>query len=390
MSPWALAAGWYHAALLAALPWVAAFQSAWAPLVVALLVIVRPPALRARRFEPWTSAVVAASAVAFLVVLGGWAVAGGWLILSVAVAGVVLGIPGGRSGRPDAGDVALVVGWATAIAVRPSLMELDHGGWLAPLVLVLAARGISTRLHRRPGRRGDEPLPPSRSVRGTLSLRSAVAADGEGNPRTVPLDLELRAGDSLALLCDDPSDREALAELLAVRRAPLAGEVAVDGASVAPGDRVVAVVAPGERFVPGDLAANLAGLCHEELDRSQMAAITEACALSEVADALGDEPLRRDGSPLSAHHRLLLLAGRVIPSSYRLLVVVDPMPWVNSVRGELWRGAVVRASVGRTSVWITADRELAGRADTLLQVRQGALRRPLAPLARESGSDTMQ
>jgi hypothetical protein len=50
------------------------------------------------------------------------------------------------------------------------------------------------------------------------------------------------------------------------------------------------------------------------------------------------------------------------------------MPWVNPVRGELWRAAVVRASVGRTSIWITPDRELAERATQRMVLRNGALR----------------
>ena len=94
-------------------------------------------------------------------------------------------------------------------------------------------------------------------------------------------------------------------------------------------------------------------------------------------EALGDRAIERDGSPLTPFHRLLVLVARVIPSSYRVVVVVDPMPWVNAVRGEVWRTAVVRASVGRTSIWLTPDRELAERADLGLEYRHGALRTPL-------------
>jgi len=78
---------------------------------------------------------------------------------------------------------------------------------------------------------------------------------------------------------------------------------------------------------------------------------------------------------LSSFHRLLVLTARVVTSSYRVVVVVDPMPWVNAVRREIWRKAVVRASVGRTAVWITADRELASRAVHVMELRHGALRR---------------
>jgi ABC-type multidrug transport system fused ATPase/permease subunit len=105
-----------------------------------------------------------------------------------------------------------------------------------------------------------------------------------------------------------------------------------------------------------------------------MMAVKEACALDEVAAALGDAMIATDGAPLETVHRLLLLAARVIPSHYRVVVVVDPMPWVNAVTGQRWRSAVVRASVGRTAVWITSDRELASRADRVVQFRGSALR----------------
>ena len=66
--------------------------------------------------------------------------------------------------------------------------------------------------------------------------------------------------------------------------------------------------------------------------------------------------------------------GAVADEGGQWSVVLDAMPWVNAVRGELWRSAVVRASVGRTAVWITADRELAARADRTVVLRGGSLR----------------
>jgi hypothetical protein len=130
---------------------------------------------------------------------------------------------------------------------------------------------------------------------------------------------------------------------------------------------------------------NLAAFCDEPLERGAIAGLREACSLDEVIEALGDRPLDADGGPLSPYHRLLVLAARVIPSSYHVVVVVDPMPWVNAVRGELWRAAVVRASVGRTAVWLTPDRDLASRASHVVEYRQGALRRAESPANEELG-----
>jgi ABC-type transport system involved in cytochrome bd biosynthesis fused ATPase/permease subunit len=262
--------------------------------------------------------------------------------------------------------------------MAPRLVAFDEGGWLAPALLLLAAQ----RLARSVGAEETgvaAPGPPTREVRGTVSLDRVVLADHDGLPRSVPLDLELRAGDSLAVLCDAPDEAGALAAVLSGRAAPHAGEIMLDGSPLESGLRLVAVVAPGEAFVAGDVVRNLAALCDGPLERGAVAGLYEACSLNEVVEALGDRPLGEDGSPLSPYHRLLVLAARVIPSSYHVVVVVDPMPWVNAVRGELWRSAVVRASVGRTAIWLTPDRDLASRASQVVEFRQGALRRAQGP-----------
>ena len=132
------------------------------------------------------------------------------------------------------------------------------------------------------------------------------------------------------------------------------------------------MVALGEPFVPGGLAENLSALCEGPVDETRITAATEACALDEVTAALDRG---EGGEALPVLHRMLLLAARVLVSPYRIVLVVDPAPWVNTVVGEIWRRAVVRASVGRTALWITSDRELAVRADRLVVFRAGVLAR---------------
>ena len=240
-------------------------------------------------------------------------------------------------------------------------MAFDLGGWLAPALLLYAAQRLARSGASLPKSRCSGA--PDREVRGTLSLNAVVVAGPDNLPRSIPLELELRAGDSLAILCDAPDDAAILADVLAGRRAPRFGER--DGRRTLHCGSATGwwpLVAPGEPFVPGGLNGNLAVLTDRPLDRAAVAAVRDACSLTEVAEALGDRPLAIDGEPLTAYHKMLVLVARVIPSPFRLLVVVDPMPWVNAVRGELWRTAVVRASVGRTSIWITPDRDLAGRA----------------------------
>ena len=91
--------------------------------------------------------------------------------------------------RPDAADY-LAVGWGGVVfALSPQLVAFDHGGWLAPAVLLYAAQ----RLARSGANAAESTLPgtPSREVRGTLSLNSVVVAGPDSLPRSIPLELEL-------------------------------------------------------------------------------------------------------------------------------------------------------------------------------------------------------
>lgn len=368
------AAGWYHAALLVVLPWVAATRPQWAPAVAAAVLVGHLLGARSSRTDPWPWCVVVASSLLFLAGFGTWSTGLGWLILAFVTAGLEWwGVTGGGRWRHTSGLVA-TVGWAVAFATAPDLLATSNGGWIAPATLLFATRRLVSSVVGRRSGRGSFLQPPSREVRGTLSLRSVVVAGADGLPHTVPMDLELRAGQSLAVLCNSPREGWILAQTLSGRTKPVAGDVAVDGSSLRSGDLLVAVVAPGEAFLEGDLELNLAALCDEFPDRETVAATIEACGLDEAIDTLGDNGMAADGAPLSAIHRLQVAAARVIPSSYRMMVVVDPALWVNPVHGEIWRSTVVRASLGRTAVWFTADRELAGRADRVLAFRSGGLR----------------
>jgi len=371
--PWAVVAGWFHGVLLAVLPWVAGWRPELALVIVAAAVMSFRPVDRTRAAEPWSSTAVALSSLVFLGIRGGWEVATGWLLLAALATLVVRLLPRRAGRRPDVADCLAVGGWGGVFALAPRLVDTTSGGWLAPALFLFSTQRLA-RATAGVVPVPEAPGPPSRGVRGTVSLDGVVLPGPDGLPRSVPLDLELRAGDSLAILCDAPDEAGALAAVLSGRQPPHTGEMTIDGSPVTTGSRLVAVVAPGEAFIDGTFIDNLAALSEAPLDRGEIAAVREACSLNEVTEVLGDRSLAQDGSPLSPYHRLLVIAARVIPSSYHVVVVVDPMPWVNAVRGELWRSAVVRASVGRTAIWLTADRDLASRASHLLEYRQGALR----------------
>ncbi len=372
--------GWFHAAAVIALPWVWVFRPAWVAAVAVLIVAVHRAAVESKEGEPWRSSAVTFSAFLALVVGGGWAVAGGWVVVALAIAVCVWSFPKNAGwGRPDVIDVAAGAALAGAFAMQPELLLPRHGGWVAPIILILGARRLATcvsQASRRPSV-ADTLRAPTRDVRGTLSFSGAVAGS-DGLPRTIPLELEIRAGVSLAILCDDGVESRDMADALTGRRAPVDGQYCIDGVPPDADDRLVAVVSLAEPFLAGGLGESVAALCDAPLNSDQKAAVWEACALSDVEEALMGAPIREDGRPLDPHHRLMVQLARVAVSHYRLLVVVDPMVSVNPVRSELWKAGVVRASVGRTAVWVTPDRELAQRAERVMVLRHGTLR-PFEP-----------
>jgi ABC-type transport system involved in cytochrome bd biosynthesis fused ATPase/permease subunit len=317
--------------------------------------------------------VVVSSAI-FILAMAGWRGSVWlWVFLGVVVA-VTARSTGQRDGhRPDAADGMAMLGWALPFAVEPGLLAHEAGGWMAPALIVMTARQLGSITMSTSRTVPAEIGPPLREVRGTLSLRLVVPSAG-GLPATVPIDLDLRAGESLAILCDDQVLAQSLADVLSGRVRPHSGEVLVDGAELRPGERLVSVIAPGEGFVPGSLDGNLAVSRDDEPDRATIHAARDACGLSGVIDELDGRPLAADGSPLSPFHRSLVLAARALVSHCRILVVVDGSLWIDARSKAIWRAAVVRASVGRTAIWITDDAELADRADHVHDLVDGAMR----------------
>ncbi len=367
--------GWYHAVAAALIPWSAVVRPQWAGVPLVLALIAHRAAMRSREGEPWRSTIILVSAAGALVFSGGWAFAGMWVLAAVGVAIAAVVLPNGVGGlRPDLLDVAAGTAVAVVAGINPESFG-SGGGWAAAAILLLAARrtaGVVVRERRIASGRlrfG----PPDREARGTVGLSGTVAAS-DGLPRTAPLELEVRSGSSLAILSDDGVESGDLFQTLTGRRPPLEGQFCIDGVPLESDAALVAAVAPGEVFLEGSLWDNVGALGDTPLDGDRKLAVRDACALGEIEDFLGDRVLGSDGSPLDPHHRLMVQLARVLVSSYRVIVVLDPMVWVNPVRGELWRAAVVRASVGRTAIWITPDRELASRAERTVVLRHGTLK----------------
>lgn len=361
--------GWSSALLLAAVPWVGWFAAVAVPLVGVAALLVTPPWRIRLGVDPWAGGLEALSGLAAVAVAAGWRVAAAWLA-TAAVVGLLAAFEGaGPRRREVAGRLALGA-WALSFVFWPEQLT-GVMVWVGGGVLLVGIRRAGLAYNWARTRQKKAVLgPPSRHVRGELELRDLVGASPSGLAATRPVSLKLEPGQSAALLLERVSATGPIVEAIRGLRAPAEGTVLIDGRVVEREERLVAVVAPGEPMLPGGVEENLAALCGAPVPESQHVAACEACSLGEVSTTIAEDG--QDEGLLSLHG-LLLQAARVMVSHYRIVVVLDPSPWVNTVRGEIWRRAVVRASVGRTALWMTSDRELAGRADRVFVMKAGAI-----------------
>lgn len=362
---------WIFSLGLAGLPIVVLYAARWAPLLILILLPLHRMAHTSRAGEPLRSFVICVSSIAVIILSRGW-LAGGLSVLGFCAVGASAwlgaGWPGGR--RPDAPDFLLIGLITLDLTLHPS--RVNSLAWVPLLIGGFAARR-AFRILLKGRRRETELGPPSREIRGTLSF-SGILLGQDGLPRSSYLDLELRAGSSLALLCDSIEEAALLGEHLSGRQQSDGVQLCLDGEPPGPADKLCAYISRGERYYPGSLDANLGVFLDEDLGPGPRSGIWQACSLDEVAIELDGATMNSDGSPLSHFHRMLVQAARIIPSTYRVLIAVDPMPWVNAVRGGLWRAALLRACLGRTSIVLTADRELAACMDRVMYFRHGSLR----------------
>ncbi len=365
---------WVATVLMSSLPWLIVWRPQFVPAAAAVAIVIEAPWKILGHHAPSRASVMVLAAAAAIVATAGWRVLGAWLVLGGATWAAGFSLGRGTRPRPDFADVLMMAGWGGAFVVFPRILVSTSGGWVAPLVLLLGARRLGTLVAAGRVEVARLPAPPGNEIRGDLFLEGAVLAGRDGLRASLPIDLTVEPGESISILCDDPVEAGALARMFAGRSSPADGDILAGGHPIAEVAGAVALIAPGESFVPGSLDENVSAMCAAPLSRGERAAVEEACSLGDVRRLLEGRTIAADGAPLSRFHRMLILAARVIPSHDSIVVVEDPQPWVNSIRGEIWRSAVVRASVGRTSIWITPDRQLAARADRHFHWRQATLR----------------
>ncbi|MCA1188854.1 MULTISPECIES: ABC transporter ATP-binding protein [unclassified Saccharopolyspora] len=267
------------------------------------------------------------------------------------------------AGRLTVGEVLAALGYATAGmgVVRQSAL----------FTALSRARSCAQRLaevHRvAPEPAGSRVLP---SGPGELRVRGAVVRgvlDG--------IDLVVPAGTIVAVVGRSGAGKSTLAEVLAGLRPPDRGQVLLDGVPTAELDPAAAHV--GVAFArPVLLGTTVATAVSYGAVEADVAAACRAAQVHDLVTRLPDGYLTPLAEvPLSGGEAQRLGLARALARTPRLLVLDDATASLDAITEDRVERAITTALPGRTRVVITHRAGTAGRADLVVWLDEGRIRR---------------
>ncbi len=194
------------------------------------------------------------------------------------------------------------------------------------------------------------------------------------------LDLSLRPGELVGVLCYDPRDADALLTVVAGRAAEHSGRVLVGGTEVEELDidlvrRSVLVEQHDTDLFEGTLRTNLLAASG---DPARLDQVVAAAAATDVVEAYVDgldHPLADRGRTLSGGQRQRLGLARALLAEPPVLVLHDPSTAVDAVTEELLAEglAEVRGVPGVATLVLTSSPALLGKMHRVLVVSDGVV-----------------
>ncbi|PRX45514.1 putative ABC transport system ATP-binding protein [Prauserella shujinwangii] len=192
------------------------------------------------------------------------------------------------------------------------------------------------------------------------------------------VNLEVRPGELLGVVCPDPADAVHLLECLAREADPGAGSVELDGVPLPELDldelrSAVLVAAHDADLFEGTLLDNvLAGTRGSTVEPALAAA-----AADEVAGTLPegvDTMVAERGRSLSGGQRQRVALARALAADPAVLAVHDPTTAVDAVTEARIAGALREVRRGRTTMAVTTSPALLAAADRVVVLDEGTVR----------------
>ncbi|MFT4195198.1 lipid A export permease/ATP-binding protein MsbA [Ottowia sp.] len=231
-----------------------------------------------------------------------------------------------------------------------------------------------------PGAEVDSANPIERA-RGDIALRGvSVAYAADGAPALSQLDLEVRAGETVALVGPSGAGKTTLVNLLPRFVAPSAGQVLLDGRDVAgwplPALRAqMALVSQDVVMLNDTVAANVA-LGAPAIDRARVQRCLDDANLAAHVATLPqgmDTVLGHNATQLSGGQRQRLAIARALYKDAPVLLLDEATSALDTESERLVQQAMARAMAGRTTLVIAHRLSTIEHADRIVVMERGRI-----------------
>ena len=296
------------------------------------------------------------------------------MLAAIALSGVITVAlwQSSSSGATVGSFVAFVMAMLQLIAPIKHLSDV-----MAPLTRGLAAveRGLDLIEHSPVEVGGTHDAGRARGEIGFEGVSLRYRDDGP--PAVDGLTLQLRAGETVALVGPSGAGKTTLANLLPRFIEPTAGQITLDGVPLAQWNvlalrRQFALVSQDVVLFNDTVAANVA--LGAEMSREQIRAALKAAHLLDFVDGLPqglDTPIGHNGNQFSGGQRQRLAIARAIARNAPVLILDEATSALDSESERAVQTALDTLMLGRTTIVIAHRLSTIEKADRVLAMESG-------------------
>ncbi|MGX9348650.1 ABC transporter ATP-binding protein [Microbacterium sp. KNMS] len=218
------------------------------------------------------------------------------------------------------------------------------------------------------------------SVAGAVTFHRVSASYGDGEPALHEVDLDIAAGERVAIVGHSGSGKSTLASLLLRLQDPVRGSVMIDGrdlraytlASLRSG---IAIVLQESVLFTGSIRENIR-MGRPDATDAQVERAARAAGVDEFAARMPeglDTLVGERGDTLSGGQRQRIAIARAVLRDARIVILDEAATGLDAASGAAVRAALDRLSEGRTTLVITHALEDALACDRIVVLERGRI-----------------